>query len=373
MFKANIREWKELEFSEVFRRVPLKKYQLQKQSYLPLGRYPIVDQGKQKIVAYSNSDNPVSDELPIIVFGDHTREVKWVDFECFLGADGTQPLSTNEVCNIKFGYFLLEHTEIPSMGYSRHFSHLKEKLFILPPLPEQKKIAEILGACDEAIEAQERLIAQKQQRKKGLMQKLLTAEVRFLEFEGTAWREVRLGDVFSERKETKREDLELLAVTGGGGVVKRDGLSRKDTSSEDKSKYKRVCPGDIAYNTMRMWQGVCGLSRYDGIVSPAYTILTPSNEMDPSFSSYFFKLPETISLFHRYSQGLVKDTLNLKYPNFKVIKVTIPERDEQEAIGQALAISDEEITLQKNKLEQLKQQKKSLMQKLLTGKVRVMV
>lgn len=243
----------------------------------------------------------------------------------------------------------------------------------LPPLSEQKKIAEILGACDEAIEAQERLIAQKQQRKKGLMQQLLTGKVRFPEFGGKPWKQVRLGDFFKERKDTKRGHLELLAVTGNGGVVKRDGLSRKDTSSEDKSKYKRVCPGDIAYNTMRMWQGVSGLSKFEGIVSPAYTIVTPNKDMDSTFSAYLFKLPETINLFHRFSQGLVNDTLNLKYPNFKVIKVRIPDRNEQEAIGRALEVCDEEITLQQNKLEQLKQQKKGLMQQLLTGKVRVKV
>lgn len=242
-----------------------------------------------------------------------------------------------------------------------------------PPLPEQKKIAEILGGCDEAIEAQERLIALKQQRKKGLMQQLLTGKTRFPQFAGKPWREVRLGDVFSVRKESNREDLELLSVTAEGGVVKRDGLNRKDTSSEDKSKYKRVCPGDIAYNTMRMWQGVSGLSKHEGIVSPAYTIVTPIKSIDPIFSAHFFKLPETVSLFHRYSQGLVRDTLNLKYPNFKVIKVTIPEHTEQEVVGQALSACDQEITLQQNKLKQLQLQKKGLMQQLLTGKVRVKV
>ncbi|MGB0409405.1 MAG: restriction endonuclease subunit S [Opitutales bacterium] len=278
--------------------------------------------------------------------------------------------------NLFSGYFDYQyHSFLVGSNYPALNSSDVEALRI--PYPddqsERQKIAEILGACDEAIEAQERLIAQKQQRKKGLMQQLLTGQTRFPQFAGTPWREVRLGDIFKERKEAKRDDLELLAVTGNGGVVKRDGLNRKDTSSEDKSKYKRVCPGDIAYNTMRMWQGVSGLSKFEGIVSPAYTIVTPSNVMDPTFSAYFFKLPETVSLFRRYSQGLVNDTLNLKYPNFKVIKVTIPERDEQEAIGQALAACDDEITLQQNKLEQLKQQKKGLMQQLLTGKVRVKV
>lgn len=316
--------------------------------------------GANAYVVEAPSNIYLPDRLWQIVWSDNANIVpKWMGYL----------LSSNEA---------RRYLKLIATGTSGSMKNISKETFLksqlaLPPLPEQKKIAEILGACDEAIEAQERLIARKQERKKGLMQNLLTGEVRFSGFEKTTWREVRLGDLFKERKETKREDLELLAVTGNGGVVKRDRLNRKDTSSKDKSKYKRVCPGDIAYNTMRMWQGVAGLSKFEGIVSPAYTIVKPGNQMDPTFSAYFFKLPETISLFHRFSQGLVKDTLNLKYPNFKVIKVMIPEREEQEAIGRVLASIDEDITLQQKQLEQLKQQKKGLMQQLLTGKVRVKV
>ena len=78
------------------------------------------------------------------------------------------------------------------------------------------------------------------------------------------WFEYSLGDVFFHRQERGGEDLELLAVTGSSGVVKRDTLERRDTSNPDKSKYLKVYVGDIAYNTMRMWQGVSGLSNFEG-------------------------------------------------------------------------------------------------------------
>jgi type I restriction enzyme S subunit len=87
---------------------------------------------------------------------------------------------------------------------------------------------------------------------------------------------------------------------------------------------------------------------------------------------YLFKLPKVIDKFRRYSQGLVDDTLNLKYENFKVIKVKIPQDvNEQKAIAQILICVDKEIEFLEKELEALKQQKKGLMQLLLTGKVRV--
>ena len=162
----------------------------------------------------------------------------------------------------------------------------------------------------------------------------------------------------------------MLSITSGEGVIPRSG-ERKDTSSEDKSKYLRICPGDIGYNTMRMWQGVSALSSLEGIVSPAYTICTPKKGIDGEFMAYLFKLPRVINLFYRYSQGLTSDTWNLKYKHFKQIKVTVPEVDEQKSIARILKFCDEEIDLLKKQAEGYRKQKRGLMQKLLTGKWRV--
>lgn len=249
---------------------------------------------------------------------------------------------------------------------------LKSKI-VLPPIEDQQKIAAILTTQDRVIELKEKRLAEKQRQKKYLMQHLLTGKKRLPGFDGE-WRMERLGKLFSERKETNCEGLEMLAITGTQGIIPRKELDLKDNSSEDKSKYLRVCVGDIGYNTMRMWQGVSAYSNYEGIVSPAYTILKPSLSINAKYFVYLFKIPEIVFMFYRFSQGLVDDTRNLKYENFKKIKVFYPhDIEEQTAIAEVLSVSDREIDLLRQDIEQEKQKKKALMQLLLTGIVRVKV
>jgi len=240
----------------------------------------------------------------------------------------------------------------------------------LPPLSEQQAIAEILTTADKLIVVKERLIAAKQKQKQWLMQNLLTGKIRLPGFSGE-WEKVKLGKVFDERIETNCATLELLSVTSNNGVVPRSEIKGKDNSSEDKSKYLKVCKGDITYNTMRMWQGVSALSDYEGIVSPAYTVLIPHESICANYFNYLFKLPHTVFQFFRNSQGLVDDTRNLKFNNFVKISVFSPPLPEQQAIANVLTTADREIELLKKELEQHKQIKKYLMQKLLTGKIRV--
>lgn len=241
----------------------------------------------------------------------------------------------------------------------------------MPPIGEQQKIAAILTTQDKVIELKEKKIAEKQRQKKYLMQQLLTGKKRLDGFSGE-WSTCRLGTIFSERSETNREGLPLLAITGTQGIIPRIDLDLKDNSSEDKSKYLRICAGDIGYNTMRMWQGVSAYSNYEGIVSPAYTILKPTDKINAKYFSYLFKMPGIVFLFYRYSQGLVDDTRNLKYENFKNITVSYSkDKHEQDGIVTILFTADREIELLKKDLEAEKQKKKALMQLLLTGIVRV--
>lgn len=243
--------------------------------------------------------------------------------------------------------------------------------FPLPPKNEQERIINIIKTWDKAIELKEKLIEEKKKQKNGLMQKLLTGKVRLPGFDG-GWKEVKLGSILKERNETNYGDLELLAITSKNGVVRRSEIDSKDNSSEDKSRYKRICPLDIGYNTMRMWQGVSGVSKYEGIVSPAYTILKPTEKVNSYYIGYLFKLPRIINLFWRNSQGLTNDTLNLKYTNFKKIKVTIPtDIKEQDEIVNVLQAIDKSIEISQKEIEQLQLQKKGLMQLLLTGIVRM--
>lgn len=250
-------------------------------------------------------------------------------------------------------------------------SDITNQVVLLPPTDEQQKIVLILSNWDKAIDKTEHLISALQKRKKGLMQLLLTAKVRFPEFTMT-WAESELGNILDERIERGFEDLPLLSVTENG-ITYRDELDRRDNSSEDKSKYLRICPGDIGYNTMRMWQGRSALSKYEGIVSPAYTVLVPKETIYAMYISYLFKYQPIIHIFSRYSQGLVSDTWSLKYPVLAKIHVKIPEHEEQKRIADVLELCDKEITKAQAYYEKLQEQKKGLIQKLLTGQIRVKI
>lgn len=239
----------------------------------------------------------------------------------------------------------------------------------IPSLPEQKAIADCLSTWDKAIEKLNALIAQKERSKKTLMQQLLSGKKRLKGFV-EQWKEYHLKDMFLERNETGYLDLTLLSV-GATGIYPQSEAVKKDSSNEDKSKYKRICMDDIGYNTMRMWQGRSALSSLEGIVSPAYTVLKPRENTYSLYFSYLFKTPKLMNLFWRNSQGLVDDTLNCKYKDFARIKYFLPEIKEQTAIANVLQCADNDLQLLKKKLYQLKEQKKGLMQVLLTGKKRL--
>ena len=245
----------------------------------------------------------------------------------------------------------------------------------LPPLPEQSQIAGILSTWDRAIETVEALIANARAQKQALMQQLLPQGAtpprkRLLGFSGE-WKEIRLGNAFTERVERGEGGLALLSVTQASGVIPQEEAGRRNISSNDQSNYKTVRSGDIAYNTMRMWQGASALSNLTGKVSPAYTVVTPRKGHDAAFYAYFFKQSKAIHVFERHSQGLVSDTWSLKFPLFAEIRICVPKFDEQKAIASAFKSADDLMFSYKTQLAALRREKAALMQQLLTGKRRV--
>lgn len=242
----------------------------------------------------------------------------------------------------------------------------------IPHLPEQQKIADCLSSLDEVIELQAQKLEALKAYKKGLMQQLFpregetTPRLRFPEFRNAGpWEVKRLGEVFCERSERGGNGLELLSVTISDGVVRAAELERKNNANADLSNYKKVRLGDIVYNSMRMWQGASGVSWWHGVVSPAYTVVTPKESQNAVFWAYCFKLEHSIAKFARFSQGVTSDTWNLKYPAFSAIEMAFPaEQAEQLKIADCLSSLDELIELQAKKLEALKAHKKGLMQQL---------
>lgn len=175
-------DWVEKRFCDVFEHIPSKLFQIQTNQYLDYGVFPVVDQGQNDIVGYSNDENHVFHvpEGGVVIFGDHTRIVKYRFADFVVGADGTQLLLGTNV-DTHYLYYYLGFMEIPNLGYSRHFKYVKEGVYFVPSMKtEQTAIAEVLSDMDAEIAALEAKRAKYEQVKNGMMQELLTGKIRLV-------------------------------------------------------------------------------------------------------------------------------------------------------------------------------------------------
>ena len=248
------------------------------------------------------------------------------------------------------------------------FSNL---MILLPPIDEQEKIAEILSTWDEAINLTINLIENKKQFKKALMQNLLTAKIRFPEFKDE-WEETKLGKFLKEKSDRNTENIELvLSVTNKFGFVAQVEYFDKSVASHNTANYKIVKRGNFAYNPSRINVGsIALLENYKvGILSPMYVIFECLKNLDNHFLKFWFQSHNFIGNLYKYLAGSVRESLNFK--DMKTISIKLPNLNEQQKIAEVLTACDDEINLLNLKLENLKKQKQGLMQKLLSGKVRI--
>ena len=185
------------------------------------------------------------------------------------------------------------------------------------------------------------------------------------------YKQCRIGDIYAERSRRGASDMELLSVTMNDGVKPRSEIEGKDNSSEDKSNYKIVRKGDMVYNSMRMWQGANGISPCDGIVSPAYTVLMPKQEINNGYFAALFKSANLINEFRKNSQGMTSDTWNLKYPQIETIKVQVPSVSEQDKVSELFGVLDARIVAQAQLIEALKKYKRGLLHDVLSEKIKI--
>ncbi|MBR6139604.1 MAG: restriction endonuclease subunit S [Prevotella sp.] len=267
------------------------------------------------------------------------------------------------------------HNELAKYAQGKTVVHLhnaeisKATIHYPQGIEEQQSIANYFKSLDSMIQGATKKIASLKQMKQACLVSMFpqagetTPRVRFKGFKGE-WIYARLGDLFTERVESNI-DGEMLSVTMNSGIIKASENGRFDNSNSDKSHYKVVKVNDIAYNSMRMWQGASGCSPYEGIVSPAYTVISPSEGIDSQFFAYMFKTLAMIKVFRLHSQGLTSDTWNLKYPAFSKISVLYPKDiNEQQQIASFFRSMDSQISLQEQRLEKLKQIKSACLDKM---------
>jgi len=163
MIKEAPKGWDLVNFDSFFTVLPSKKYQVQKQDYLEKGLVPVVDQGQKLIIGYTDDESKKFNKNNVIIFGDHTRIVKYIDFDFAVGADGTQILETKDGINLKFGYYQLLNKKIPDTGYNRHFKYVKAEKYVIPPtLAEQQEIVQVLDTMSDIIRLREECISHAQ-------------------------------------------------------------------------------------------------------------------------------------------------------------------------------------------------------------------
>ena len=188
------------------------------------------------------------------------------------------------------------------------------------------------------------------------------------------WEVVRNKFIFRQIRDVGYPNLLLLSI-GIKGIVPKSQTGQKDVSSADKSLYKRVKIGDIAFNVMTAWKGGIGMSDYEGIVSPAYQVCRPTTKLVPKYFHYLFRTDLYKTIFDRASYQVVDQRHNLYYDNFKNISGIFPSFSEQTQIVNFLDHKtkqiDELIAAEQRKVELLKEYRQSLISEAVTGKIDV--
>lgn len=236
----------------------------------------------------------------------------------------------------------------------------------LPPLPEQTAIASLLSTWDLAIEKSERLFAAKEKRFTALVKSIITNKC-------DSWAHLRADKIFKSISEKQNDNEELLSVTQDRGVIPRSMLEGRVMSPESGTDtYKLIKVGDFAIS-LRSFQGGIEYSRYQGLISPAYTVLRPKLEIDDDFYRHFFKSYLFIEKYLSIAVIGIRDGKQISIPDFMTVKIPLPPIEEQKQIAAILTTAQQEIDLLKKQADAYRRQKRGLMQRLLTGEWRVRV
>ena len=357
-----------------------------------VGRFPVVDQGQKFVAGYCDDESKVIDfDLPLIIFGDHTRCFKYVDFPFVLGADGTKVLFPNKkLYDPRFYYFALLALEIPSRGYNRHFTILSERSLPLPPLPEQKKIAHILSTVQRAIEAQERIIQTTTELKKALMHKLFTEGLRNEPQKQTeigpvpeSWATSTVESVCTikasamsysqlEKAPNVSDGVRVIGIKVSDMNLSGNEIEFRSANLErllpEKDARKRTVPADsiifpkrgaaIATNKKRLTTGYT-------VLDPNLIAVMPSEAVNHRYLFHWFN---TFDLKKITDPG---PTPQLNKKDIAPLKFPMPSVEDQVAIAAAIDAAEEKGTLHVRKRDQLQDLFRTLLHELMTAKIRV--
>lgn len=390
-------EWDVIPFIESLgQRTDIVPGSIQRQEYQMAGKHPIVDQSEKYVAGYTDDSTKVyRGKLPIIIFGDHTRIFKFIDFPFAVGADGTKILTpSSSLFDPKYFYYCLTSLDIPSRGYNRHFKILKEKVLIKPPHPEQCAIAGVLSTIQKASEAQDKIIAAVREMKKSLMRHLFTygpvpvAEAEQVPLKQTEigpvpeqWETTELGGLF-EIKQGKALSpahrrgigprLFLRTANVFWGYLNLTSIDSMDFTDKEVSQLNLipndllVCEGGDIGRTA-IWRGELDVCCYQNHL---HRLRTSRDDVHPLF--YMYWMQTAYLLLGLYGGTGNKTTIpNLSQSRLKSLVLPLPPISEQQEIAHMLSRVDTKIEAEEKRKASLQTLFKTMLSHLMTGKVRV--
>jgi type I restriction enzyme S subunit len=386
--------WKIYEFSDcIINNNVGKANQINASEIRKVGKYPVIDQGQDFIAGYSDEkDKLVNVGLPYVIFGDHTRCFKYIDFPFIVGADGTKILSPNtKLFAPKFFYFQLLSFEIPSRGYNRHYKLLKEKYLYKPELLEQRKIAYILSTVQRTIEQQEKLIRTTTELKKALMQKLFTEGLY-----GEKQKQTEIGLV-PESWEIKSFDSEKILMQYGtsikcdysangfpvvripniiDGKIDLTDLKYGIPKPNEIEKLK-LENGDLIFvrtNGAKELTGRCSIfnNEIENCYYASYLIRVKfNNEINPQFINYYTQTYIGKSFLSGKANRTADGKFNINTGTLNNVLFPKPSLTEQNEIVKIVCLLEDKIIIQTNKKGKYTSLFKTLLNELMTGQRRV--
>ena len=366
--------WEEKLFECVLKPINTKPYQILSTEILQDGPIPVVDQSPELISGYTANNTKIyfPPSEGVIIFGDHTTTLKFVDFPFVVGADGTKILACRNAVN-RFIFHYLEATRIPQEGYKRHFSILKSVTIKLPHPDEQAKIAAFLGAVDARLAGLKARHKHLTRYKRGVMQQLFSQALRFTQPDGTPfpdWEEKRLGDVieFSRGTGVSKSDISqnghTFCIAYGELFTTYNEVINSITSRTSVNTGTPSRVGDIlmpASDVTPTGLGTASAIMVSGVrIGGDINILRPLDCINSIFLSYqinsrqkdILKLVTGTTIRHLYSSDIAK------------IKMALPHPDEQAKIADFLSTIDRRIDLLNQQFTTTESFKKFLLQQM---------
>ena len=376
----NMVNWKRELFINTIEPVKLKRSdQISKGKYLTKGMYPIIDQGKEKIAGWTNNGQVIiRNNLPLIIFGDHTRIFKFVDFPFALGADGTKVIKPKGDYNPRYYFYYLINLDIPRKGYNRHYKLLKEKHIVGPSLFEQEKIASVLYKIQKAIETQEKVLENLKDLKKSTMKHLFTYGTRGEKTKQTeigeipeSWEVGYFDDLCSLAKDTIIPEnyqgsvyVGLEHLESGGFYIDSVGLP------EDVSSSKTIFKAhDVLYGKLRPYLDKAAISDCEGICSTDILVLRNKKDVSPWYIGGIMHSEDFRDYANHTTHGVNHPRTSWKsIRNYLIPKMSKKESDYIGGILRSLENKIHEVQLKKVLFENLL---KSTLNKLMTGEIRL--